>query len=97
MTRDRRSEVLTRGLRKVWTKPTASPVAVRRLAAKLTQAELAARAGLSRATVERVEATGEASDATWWAIARALNVAREEIDKTFAARVSPFDRSHCDA
>lgn len=97
MTRDRRAEVLTRELRRFWTEPGASPVAVRRLAANLTQAELGERAGISRATIERVERTGRATDATFWRLSRALGCPREEIDPHYRQRVAPFDLSGCDA
>lgn len=91
MSRDRRAEVLTRGLRESWADPDASPLRVRRLAAGLGQADLAARAGLAPITVLRAE-EGRASEATWIALATALGCTRAAIDREHARRLAPFLR-----
>ena len=91
--RDRRSENLHRHLAETWTDPAASPLRVRRLAACLSQVELAERAGgLSVATVDRAERTGNVSDASWFALAAGLGVDRAVIDREYAWRVAPFAR-----
>ena len=79
MPADRRAAVLTRELRDVWTAADASPLRVRRLAANLSQAQLADRAGLSTRTVIRAELESVSAD-TMARLATALGCARSEID-----------------
>jgi len=93
--RDRRAENLARHLASAWGDPAASPLRVRRLAARLTQDELAARSGLSVATVERAERTGNVSDASMFALAAGLGVDRAVIDPDYALRIAPFVRRGC--
>jgi len=93
--RDRRSENLTRHLAATWTDSAASPLRVRRLAARLTQPELAERARVSVATVDRAERTDSASEASWFALASTLGVDRAVIDREYAAKIAPFVRAGC--
>jgi len=92
--RDRRAENLTRHLAAAWSDPATSPSKVRRLALRLTQSELAERAGLAVATVERAERTGVASENSWRALAAALGTQREVIDAAYARQMVPFLREH---
>lgn len=66
-----------------------SPLKRQRLAQRRSLDELAAAAGIGRATIVRAEAGHTVSDATWWALSDALQVPREWIDPTFAERVRP--------
>jgi len=91
--RDRRSEALTRLLAAAWTDADASPLRVRRRAAQLSQAELASKAAVGVATVDRAE-RGHASDASWRRLAVALGTSRADIDRAYAAALAPFLREH---
>jgi transcriptional regulator with XRE-family HTH domain len=90
--RDRRSENIRRYLARVWADPAASPLRVRRLAADLSQVELAQRAGLSWPTVHRAERGETVSADSWSRLASVLACGRADIDPDYRRTLAPWTR-----
>lgn len=90
-----RDAALARSLAEVWTDPQASPLRVRRLAARMSQEELARAAGRHVSTVRRAEQGDQVDGAVMFDLASALGCLREDIDTDYRGRLAPFDRRVC--